>query len=43
MNGQVLQQINTESASVFELHHLESGVYLLKKLASGQVQKWQKI
>lgn len=43
MNGQVLQQIDTESESVFEMNNLESGVYLLKKLASGQVQKWQKI
>lgn len=43
INGQVLQQIDTESESVFEMNDLESGVYLLKKLASGQVQKWQKI
>jgi hypothetical protein len=37
------RQIDTESESVVEMEHLESGVYLLKKLASGQVQKWQKI
>ena len=43
MNGQLLQQIDTESESVFEMNNLEPGVYLLKKLASGQVQKWQKI
>jgi hypothetical protein len=43
MSGQLLEQIDTESESIFELNHLESGVYLLKKLASGQVQKWQKI
>lgn len=43
MSGQMLQQIDTDSESVFEMNHLESGVYLLKKLASGQVQKWQKI
>lgn len=43
MNGQLLQQIDTESESVFEMNNLEPGVYLLKKLASGKVQKWQKI
>ena len=43
MSGQLLQQVDTESGSIFEMNHLEAGVYLLKKLSSGQVQKWQKL
>jgi hypothetical protein len=43
MSGQLLQHIDTESESIIDMNNLESGVYLLKKLASGQVQKWQKI
>ena len=43
LNGQMLKQLDSESESVFELNYLESGVYLLKKQTTGQVQKWQKL
>ena len=43
MNGQLLKQFDTEIEFIFELTDLESGVYALKKLVSGQIQKWQKL
>ena len=43
INGQLLKRADTQIQSSFYLENLESGVYLLKSLTSGQVQKWQKI
>jgi len=43
INGQLLKRVDTQFQSIFNLENLESGVYLLKKVASGQVQKWQKL
>jgi hypothetical protein len=43
LNGQLLQSLDTESTSHFNLSNLDAGVYLLQKTSTGQIQKWQKL
>jgi hypothetical protein len=43
MQGQVLQTLDTQTQSVFEMENLQAGVYLIKELATGRIQKWQKL
>jgi hypothetical protein len=43
LNGQLLQSLDTEGISNFNLSSLDAGVYLLQKTSTGQIQKWQKL
>lgn len=43
MQGQLLQTLDTQTKAVFEMQNLEAGVYFLKEVETGRIQKWQKI
>jgi hypothetical protein len=43
MQGQLLQTLDTQEQAVFKMENLEAGVYLLRELETGRIQKWQKI
>ena len=43
LNGQLLQTLDTQLQATFKLDNLESGVYLLKQMETGRIQKWQKL
>jgi hypothetical protein len=43
MQGQLLQTLDTQVQAVFKMENLVAGVYLLRELETGRIQKWQKI
>jgi hypothetical protein len=43
INGQLLQTFDTQTQAIFNLENLAAGVYLLKEMESGRIQKWQKL
>lgn len=43
LNGQLLQTLDTQQQAIFNMDDLEAGVYLLKQLETGRIQKWQKL
>jgi hypothetical protein len=43
INGKVLFEADTEDQNVFDFSEIQTGVYLIKALNSGHVQKWQKL
>ncbi|MEN9969242.1 MAG: hypothetical protein RIR94_1438 [Bacteroidota bacterium] len=43
IQGQLLQTLDTQTQAVFEMENLQAGVYLIKELATGRIQKWQKL
>jgi len=43
IQGQLLQTLDTQTQTVFEMENLQAGVYLIKELATGRIQKWQKL
>lgn len=43
LNGSVLKHFDTNVQTAFELTDLAPGIYLIKKTATGQIQKWQKL
>ena len=40
---QVLQTLDTQQQDVFNMENLKAGVYILKQLETGRIQKWQKL
>jgi len=43
VQGQVLQTLDTQQQAVFNMEELRAGVYFIKEIATGRIQKWQKL
>jgi hypothetical protein len=43
LQGNVIQTLNTDKQSFYNFDFLDAGVYFLKELETGRIQKWQKL
>jgi hypothetical protein len=43
VKGQLLSTLDTQQQAVFNMEELQAGVYFIKEIATGRIQKWQKL